>query len=53
MFSPSESLMVFHQLLDMVKFMAIGGPIRSWWSMPTERFMVGIKAFNPTGGISA
>jgi hypothetical protein len=53
MFPPSESLMVFHQLLDMVKFMAIGGPIRSWWSLPIERAMVGIKAFNPTGGISA
>ena len=53
MFPPSESLMVFHQLLDMVKFMSIGGPLRSWWSLPIERAMVGIKASNPKGGISS
>ena len=39
-------------MLDVVKFMPVGGPIRSWWTAPIERAMVGLKKALPDGGLS-
>ena len=52
MFPPSESVMIYHQLLDMIQFLKVAGPMRSWWSIPIERAMVGIKNKKTNGGNS-
>ena len=52
MFPPSESVMIYHQLIDMIQFLNTGGPMKSWWSIPIERAMVGVKNKKTNGGNS-
>jgi hypothetical protein len=53
MFPSSESLIVYHQLVDLVPFINNFGPLRDWWTLPMERSISHIKKRLPRGGISA
>lgn len=37
MFPVSETHMVFHQLIELPSFLRKFGPIRGWWTLPSER----------------
>jgi hypothetical protein len=52
LFPPSEAVMVYHQMVCLVVFMAVVGPIRSWWTLPMERAFTGIKGHVVRGGKS-
>jgi hypothetical protein len=52
MFPPSETLMIHHQLIDIVPYIKKHGPLRCWWSLPSERAMSKIKKSVPMGGLS-
>lgn len=43
MFPPSESLMIYHQLIHLVKFINMCGPLRNFWTLPSERALCTIK----------
>lgn len=43
MFPVSETHMVFHQLIDIPHFIRKFGPIRGWWTLPSERGISTIK----------
>jgi len=43
MFPVSETHMVFHQLIDLPGFLRKFGPIRGWWTLPSERGISIIK----------
>jgi hypothetical protein len=46
MYPASDAAMVYHQLLDTVMFLGTAGRLNSWWTLPMERVLVGIKAKN-------
>jgi hypothetical protein len=43
LFPVSETHMVFHQLIDIPYFMKEFGPLRGWWTLPSERAISSIK----------
>jgi hypothetical protein len=49
MYPPSESLFAYHQLIDMVGYLNVLGPIRNWWNLPAERMLSHIKSHKISG----
>lgn len=43
LFPVSETKMVFHQLIDLPHFIKKFGPVRGWWTLPSERGIAIIK----------
>jgi hypothetical protein len=50
LFPESESLMVWHQLIDLPNFIKQFGPLRGWWAFPGERSLSSIKTNVPICG---
>jgi hypothetical protein len=48
----SESLVVWHQLLDITIHIKKFGPMKSWWEFSGERSLTGIKEHLQIGGSS-
>jgi hypothetical protein len=48
----SESLIVWHQLLDIIPHIKKFGPLRGWWEFFGERSLFSIKSHVPKGGAS-
>jgi hypothetical protein len=49
-YPPTESLIVYHQLVDIPDFISKFGPIRGFWTLPEERAISAIKRNVPKGG---
>jgi len=52
LFPPTESKIIWHQLVDIVPFIEFYGPIRGWWTLPMERALSKFKTNVPNGGSS-
>jgi hypothetical protein len=52
LYPESESLFPYHQLIDIVKFIRLFGPVRSWWTFAGERALGFLKRCVPQGGTS-
>ncbi len=52
LYPASDAAIVYHQLLDTVMFLGTAGRLNSWWTLPMERALVGIKAKKSGGGKS-
>jgi hypothetical protein len=50
-YSDSESLLVYHQLVDLPMHILLKGPIRGWWALPGERSLHSLKLQAPKGGV--
>jgi hypothetical protein len=48
----SESLLVWHQLLDITFHIKKFGPLKCWWEFSGERSLSTLKDYLPRGGIS-
>ena len=51
-YPPTESLIVYHQLVDIPDFISKFGPIRGFWTLPEERAISAIKRNVPKGGVN-
>ena len=49
-YPPSESLFSYHQLIDIVDYLNVLGPIRNWWNLPAERMLSNFKDHKVEGG---
>ena len=52
LFPASESRMIWHELICIVKFIEYFGPLRGWWSVHVERAIAYLKKYHTTGGQS-
>jgi hypothetical protein len=49
----TECLMVYHQLIDLPMHIEFAGPLRGWWTLPSERAVGKMKSTVPIGGLNA
>jgi len=53
LFPATEHSIKWHQLVDIVPFIRVWGPLRGWWTLPMERALSDIKEGLPQGGSSS
>jgi hypothetical protein len=51
-FSPAESSLVAHQIIDLPNYINWNGPLRNWWAFSGERAIAFFKQFIQKGGLS-